>query len=308
MTKLEYKGSGERIDKRLPTQFPYARNFFHHIIARWWITLENKPLKKSYKLKKWDIITIDDLQRYLSPIILEESPNIDLEIKIEKEDYLVVYKTKWVLSHPNSVRDVANPSVVWFLYHRYKKLPTIWNFIRSWLIHRLDKETDGMMIIAKTEKWLSHFKSLFHAKSLAPTIPEKENIKLKKYYCANCYITNDWQVFLEKIKDNLPFTIEEMVIPKVPHSIHKLWITKILQLENNPQIENFSNEKNQDTIKIKLEILTWRTHQIRYHLSEHWLPIIWDYVYGTDEAIDMQLTAYKLEFLDTEGEYISLEI
>ncbi len=308
MTKLKYNWTWERIDKWLPTQFPYARSFFHHIISRWWILLKDKPVKKSYKLKNWDIITIDDLQRYLSPVILEEAPNIDLEIKLEKEDYLVIHKPKWVLSHPNSVRDVSNPSVVWFLYHHYKNLPTIWNFIRSGLVHRLDKETDGMMIIVKTEKWLTYFKSLFQEKSLAKTIEDKEQVSLKKYYRANCYITSKWQDFIEEIQNNLPFVLEEMVIPKVPHCIPKIWISKIIKLQNNPEIANFENKSQQKTIKIQLEILTGRTHQIRYHLSNHGLPIIGDYVYGEDEEVDMQLTAWKLEFLDTEGELVSLEI
>jgi len=53
-------------------------------------------------------------------------------------------------------------------------LPTIGNFIRAGLIHRLDKETDGLMIVAKTEKGLAHFKQLFQEKSESQTIEEKE--------------------------------------------------------------------------------------------------------------------------------------
>jgi 23S rRNA pseudouridine1911/1915/1917 synthase len=71
---------------------------------------------------------------------------------MEKEDYLVINKPKGVLSHPRNLREVNEPSVVGFLYHRYKDLPSIGNFIRAGLLHRLDKETDGLMIIAKTEK------------------------------------------------------------------------------------------------------------------------------------------------------------
>jgi len=61
------------------------------------------------------------------------------------------------------------------LYHRYKDLPSIGNFIRAGLLHRLDKETNGLMIIAKTEKGLAHFKKLFQDKSESETIAAKES-------------------------------------------------------------------------------------------------------------------------------------
>ena len=165
MEKLLYQWSWDRIDSWLVSQFDYSRNFFQHILSRWWISVNWKSVKKSYKLKNNDVVEIDDLSRYLSPIILDETPDIDIPVILEKEDYLVINKPKWILSHPNSVWDVSQPSVVWFLYHKYKDLPTVWNFIRAGLVHRLDKDTDWLMIIAKTEKWLAYFKELFQQKS-----------------------------------------------------------------------------------------------------------------------------------------------
>lgn len=297
METLKYQWEWCRIDKRLTEQFPHSRSFFHHIISRQGVFVNTNPVKKSYKLKNNDKVTIDDLQRYLSPVILEEAPKIDLPIILEKEDYLVVNKSKWVLSHPNSIRDVDSPSVVGFLYHHYKNLPTIGTFIRAGLIHRLDKDTDGLMIIVKTEKGLAHFKSLFQAKSEAENIQKKEKVPLKKFYRATCYPNKEWIEFLDSIKDSLPFVLTELVVPKPPNSIAKIWITKILSFQNTD-----------NTTQIKLEILTWRTHQIRCHLSNHWLPIVWDYLYGEEEEQSMQLTARKLVFEDPDGEKISLEI
>lgn len=149
---LTYTGTGERIDIRLTKKFPYTRSFFHHIIARGGIQVHGKPVKKSYILKDGDNIHVDDLQRYLSSEILEETPRINIPVVLEKEDYLVINKPKGVLSHPRNLRELHEPSVVGFLYHTYKDLPSVGNFIRAGLLHRLDKETDGLMIIAKTEK------------------------------------------------------------------------------------------------------------------------------------------------------------
>lgn len=303
MTELLYQWDWERIDTRLTKQFPYSRNFFHHIIERWGVKIgkvweTGKIIKKSYTLKDWEMIIIDDLQRYLSAEILEEAPKIDIPIVKETDDYLIINKPKWVLSHPNSVWDVGHPSIVGFLYHNFKDLPSIGNFIRAWLLHRLDKETDGLMIIAKTEKWLAHFKNLFKKKSESETLEEKESCPLKKFYRATCYLTEDWKEFLKTIKWELPYLIEEMVIAKVPHCVPKIGITKIMKIL----------DETKETVTFEIEILTWRTHQIRYHLSQYGLPIIGDYVYGKDEATPMGLTAYKLVFEDLDGKMIEVKI
>ena len=290
----------DRIDSRLSGQFSYSRNFFHHIIERWGIQINGKVVKKSYKLKPLDKVQIDELERYLSPIILDEAEKIDIPIVREEEDYIILNKPKWVLSHPNSIRDAKKPSVVAFLYQHYKDLPSYGNFIRAGLVHRLDKDTDGLMIVAKTEKWLQHFKSLFQDKSESSSLEEKESTPLQKYYRAVCEITPKWAEFLGDLrKDGLPYYIQETVIAKVPNCTPKMWITKILDFEENGDW----------LVKMQLQILTWRTHQIRYHLSNHWLPIQWDYLYWKeDEDVPMQLTAWRLEYLDLNGEMQVVEI
>lgn len=313
-----YEGSetlssqGERIDTRLSKHFSYSRSFFHHIIGRWGIKVNGRIVKKSYQLKHNDQIEIDDVSRYLSPVVLDEAPHIQIPIVLEKEDYLVINKPKWVLSHPKTVREVHEPSVVGFLYHTYKNLPSIWNFIRAGLLHRLDKNTDGLMIIAKTEKWLEHFKKLFQKKSEGKSIIEKEQTDLKKFYRATSYITDEGKRFIDSIQKYLPlwgempktegFIIKEPVIAKLPHTMPKIWITKILRIQQN-------SDTQPATCNLELEILTGRTHQIRYHLAHHGLPIVGDYLYGDPkETQPMQLTAYKLTFRDPENKMITVEI
>lgn len=295
--KIIFNDETQRIDIRLTKKFPYSRNFFHHIISRWWILVNKKTIKKSYKLQPWDIIQIDELERFNSPLVLEECPKIDIPIILEKEDFLIINKPKFVLSHPNSIRDLQNPSVVWFLYHKYKELPSIWNFIRAWLIHRLDKETDWLMIIAKTEKWLKHFKQLFQDKSESKTISQKELVNLKKFYQTKVHLSEKWKTFLEEIKTKLPYYIIKDVIPKTPNPNIKEWITKILSIRYQDK-----------SAIIDLEILTGRTHQIRYHLSQAWLPIIWDYLYWKDKTWPIQLTAKKLIFKDLDWAITTIEI
>lgn len=298
MQKLIFEGESERIDTWLTKQFSYSRNFFHHILERNGVLVNGKVAKKSLKLKSWDQILIDELERYLSPIILEEAPKLDIPILKETTDYLIINKPKGVLSHPNSIWDIAKPSVVWFLYHHYKNLPSIWNFIRAWLLHRLDKDTDGLMIIAKSEKGLEHFKALFKAKSESEALEEKKAVPLKKWYHATCELTPQGEKFLAEISEKLPFIISEEVRAKVPNYTPKRGIT---QIEKIKKTENW-------TVELFLQIFTGRTHQIRVHLSNHGLPILGDYLYGKEAEVPVQLTAYQLEFKDPAEELVTISI
>ena len=298
MQKLIFEGESERIDTWLTKQFSYSRNFFHHILERKGILVNGKVAKKSLKLKSWDQILIDELERYLSPIILEEAPKLDIPILKETADYLIINKPKGVLSHPNSIWDIAKPSVVWFLYHHYKNLPSIWNFIRAWLLHRLDKDTDGLMIIAKSEKGLEHFKALFKAKSESEELEEKKAVPLKKWYHATCELTPQGEKFLAEISEKLPFIISEEVRAKVPNCTPKRGIT---QIEKIKKTEDWK-------VELLLQIFTGRTHQIRVHLSNHGLPILGDYLYGKEAEVPVQLTAYQLEFKDPAGELITISL
>lgn len=298
MQKLIFEGESERIDTWLTKQFSYSRNFFHHILERKGVLVNGKVAKKSLKLKSWDQILIDELERYLSPIILEEAPKLDIPILKETADYLIINKPKGVLSHPNSIWDIAKPSVVWFLYHHYKNLPSIWNFIRAWLLHRLDKDTDGLMIIAKSEKGLEHFKALFKAKSESEELEEKKAVPLKKWYHATCELTPQGEAFLAEITKKLPFIISEEVRAKVPNCTPKRGIT---QIEKIKKTEDWK-------VELFLQIFTGRTHQIRVHLSNHGLPILGDYLYGKEAEVPVQLTAYQLEFKDPAGELITISL
>jgi len=288
---IRYLGTWERIDSWLSKEFSLSRNFFQHIIKRWGVQVNRKIIKKSYKLEENDRVQVDSFERYLDQQALEETPNIDIPRVLETPDYLVINKPKWVLSHPKTIWDLHEPSVSGFLYHHFKDLPSIWSFIRAGILHRLDKQTDGLMIIAKTERALAHFKKLFQQKSESIDVEDKEATLLKKFYRAHAEVSLEGLEFLDKISWELPWYIESLVVPKLPHAISKVGITKILSYE----IDSLAKRAT-----IQVEILTGRTHQIRYHLSQAGLPIVGDYLYGKDSWEPMGLTAYRLVFQDPD--------
>ena len=304
---LTYSGSWVRIDKRLSDQISFSRSFFGHLFDRWAVLVEWKTIKKSYKLKEWDLIEIESLERYVDGGVLDECAKWDIDVRLESDDYMVIYKPRGVISHPNSVRDLQHPSVVGGVYrymrsqeaHNGFDLPSMWNFVRAGLVHRLDKETAGLMIIAKTEQWLAYFKGLFHQKSLAASIADKENVPLTKKYQAVCHRTPQGQGFLNSIEGKLPHYIIDDVIPAVPYPVVKKGITKILSI-----LDTDNNEQ----VLLDIEILTGRTHQIRYHLSKYKLPIVGDYVYGEEDETYMHLRAYRLTFKDIDWKIIDIKI
>ena len=295
MENIIFEWESIRIDSFLTTHFWLSRNFFHHIISQDAILVNWKKIKKSYLLQTGDEISVLSLERYIDQKeLVKDFGFVDIPIIFETQDYAVLNKPKWVLSHPNSIWDIKSPSIVGFLYHHYK-WSSFENFLRAGLIHRLDKDTDGLMIVAKSEKWLLHFRSLFSQKSELKEITEKEATPLKKFYTARCHLSTEWKKFLNQ---KYPIVINEIVKPKIPHvSEYKMWITKILWAKID---WNYAN--------LDIEILTWRTHQIRYHLSTHWLVICWDKLYWKKEDELMNLTAYKLIFIDPDNNYKVFEI
>lgn len=290
----------QRIDTYLTSIFPYSRSFFHHLFERKDILVNQRIVKKSYTIQWRDCIHIASFTRFLDPWILSEAWYIPLDIRHLHSDYCIIYKPKWIISHPNSIWDIARPSVVASVYHHFtQKIPSVWNFLRAWLVHRLDKDTDWLMIIALSEKWWLYFKELMMQKSLVPTIEQKEQIPLRKFYKATVQLRPHGKKFLASIQD-FPYYHVAPVTPKIPHTKTKIWITKLL---------SYTLDGN-DIVHLDIEILTWKTHQIRCHLSDLWLPILWDYLYNSNAKSweSMQLQAYRIQCTDCDWKKIDISL
>ena len=246
--------------------------------------------KKSYKVKGDEKIEVEDPSKFFDLQILDEAAWVDLPLIKETSDRVVVYKPAGVLSHPWSSWSLDVPSVVAWAWHRYKdqfasqEQDFLDNFLRIWLVHRLDKDTSGLMIVAKTQKAMQHFQSLFKHKSLY-----HQTDQLQKYYKALVKATLQGKNFINKIK-TYPYLIKEIVKPKnVPLKEFKEWITIV---------ESVQSLKG-DFYLLNLQLITGRTHQIRYHLSNQGLKIVGDPLYGV-ENWNFNLKPYFSKFFNGE--------
>ncbi len=301
-----------RLDKYLQQKYGYSRNFLQHLIQNWAVEVNNKVItKKSFEVTKGDVVQIKNPEKFLRESILKDAAWIELPVLRESEERVVVYKPAGVLSHPGSSWDLKTPSVAAWAWNKYqlqvnyKLSGNGWEFLRTWLVHRLDKDTSGLMLIAKTQRALEYFQMLFRQKS-----EQKESKKLSKYYRALVWADAKWQRFLNSI-NKTPYIIDEVVKPKnLPLKEFKRWVTIIESfrpLESNLYL-------------ITVQLITGRTHQIRYHLSTKGLKIVGDPLYGIRKNIDvssyfssffegdMALESYKLEFEDMNWGQVKISI
>ena len=301
-----------RLDKYLYQKYSYSRNFLQHLIKNGAVEVNNKVVtKKSFEVREGDIVEIKHPEKFFDESILDEAAWVELPILEEKKEWVVIYKPGGVLSHPGSSWDLKTPSVAAWARNKYRpkvdysKKGNNWEFLKAGLVHRLDKDTSWIMLIAKTQRALEYFQMLFKQKS------EKKSDKvLAKHYKALVWSDARWKLFLNSITKT-PYMIDEIVKPKnLPIKEFKKWVTLIKSFES----------VGDNLYLIDIQLVTGRTHQIRYHLFSKGLKIIGDPLYGIRKDINlapcfsplfkgnMALEAYSLRFEDMDWNQIKISV
>ena len=144
----EEESIGERADKYLAVQLPqYSRSFFQKLFKDDQIQIQNTPIKASYRITGEEEIalTIPDAQK---PDIVPE--NIPLDILYEDQDLLVVNKPKGMVVHP-AHGHYSGTLVNALMYHCKDSLSGINGVLRPGIVHRIDMDTTGSLIVCKTD-------------------------------------------------------------------------------------------------------------------------------------------------------------
>ena len=282
---IDENDTGQRTDIFLSKILPdISRSKIQNGIKTGAVKVNGNIIKSSYKLKEDDELVFDD--KDFTNSIKIEPENIPLEIVWEDENMTVINKPSGMLTHPTSTEN-TNTLVNALLYKYGENLSDKSGAFRRGIVHRLDKNTSGLIMIAKNNKTHEYL---------------EEQIKLrnfKKIYRAivKGVIEEDYLEINSPIGRNPNNPIKMGIVDGGKESLSLVRV-----------IERFK-----DTTHIEVELVTGRTHQIRVHLSSINHPIYNDTLYGfgkpkikTQEQV---LQSCKLEFLKPfSDKVISLEI
>ncbi|RRD40980.1 RluA family pseudouridine synthase [Leptotrichia sp. OH3620_COT-345] len=260
----------ERIDIFLSGKTALTRSRIQQLIKDGNVKVNGKDTKPSYKIEENDKI------EFIIPKIKEveiKPENISINIIYEDTDIAIINKNAGLVVHP-AQGHYSGTLVNAILYH-IKDLSGINGEIRPGIVHRLDKDTSGLIVIAKNDK--AHI-------NLTKMFQEKE---IKKTYLA---------ILKGKLNKKNGKIITQ--IGRDPNDRKKMTVIRD-DNKGKTAITNYNviSQNNLFTL-VKVYIETGRTHQIRVHMKYLGHPILGDRVYGRKDSEKRQmLHAYKLEFL-----------
>ena len=262
--------TGERIDSFLSGKTDFTRTRIQQLIKDRNITVNGKPTKSSYKIEENDEIIIEVPEVETTEIKPE---NIKIDIVYEDSDIAVINKQAGLVVHP-AHGHYSGTLVNAILYH-IKDLSGINGEIRPGIVHRLDKDTSGLIVIAKNDKVHTALTEMFQEK------------KIRKTYLA---------ILKGKLNKSEGKIVTQ--IGRDKNDRKKMTVIDDAAKGKNA-ITNYRviSQNNLFTL-VKVNIETGRTHQIRVHMRYLGYPILGDSVYGRkDNEKRQMLHAYKLEFI-----------
>ncbi|UFS63213.1 RluA family pseudouridine synthase [Sulfurimonas sp. HSL-3221] len=272
-TVLTFEAAGgERLDTFLGKAMGEPRNQIAHLIKNGHVAVEAKAAAKpGVKLKAGEKVTVT-----LPQMEPEEAQPIDFDVPIlyEDDDLLIINKPSGLTVHP--APSVKEPTLVDWLKHHDIRLSTLSGEERHGIVHRLDKGTSGVMIVAKTNEAHDALSKQLQDKSMG------------RYYLA---------VVTPPLKEDL--TLVDKPIGRSPHNRLKMAVVphgKSAQTLFKKLL--LSKDEKEELIACKL--FTGRTHQIRVHLESFSRHILGDHLYGIksnpDKIQRILLHAYTLYF------------
>lgn len=257
-----------RIDQYLSKKLDISRSKVQKLIKENKVKVNGKDVNSSYVVSSSDQIDVEDDLNY--ELKLEEE-NIPLDIVYEDDYLLIINKKSGMIVHPGAGN--YNHTLVNALLYRYKNLPGE-NF-RVGIVHRIDKDTSGLMVVAKEEKTMEYLSNMI----------------------ANKQIERKYLALVEGVIPNESGTIDAPIGRDINNRL-KMMVTKHNSKNAVTHFKVLKRYKNNTLIECKLE--TGRTHQIRVHMAYIGYPIVNDPVYSKNKnttSFGQMLHSYSIKFI-----------
>lgn len=241
-----------RVDKFLAQNCPeFSRSYIQKLIDDGLVSVAGRVVKASFKVSDGDEVSLS-VPDSVVPDILPE--NIELDIVYEDKDIIIVNKPKNMVVHP-AAGNFTGTLVNALMYHCSGELSGINGVERPGIVHRIDKDTTGLLVICKNDA--AH-------RNVAEQL--KEHSITRRYRAICCGVLKDDEGVIDAPIGRNPNDRKKMAINRV-NGKNAVTHYKVL--------ERF---KNYTYIECRLE--TGRTHQIRVHMSSIGHPLLGDDVYG----------------------------
>lgn len=272
---------GVRIDKLLPDLNPdWSRNQIQDWIKLGLVEVNGKVIKANYKTKLNDVIVVTEKVIEEVDIVAED---LGIEVYYEDKDVAVVYKPKGMVVHPAPGHYTG--TLVNGLMYVIKDLSGINGEIRPGIVHRIDKDTSGLLMIAKND--IAH-------RGLVEQLVDKT-------------VTREYTAL---VHGNIPheFGTIEAPIGRNPKERQEMAIVD----DGKEAVTHFNViEKFEKYTLVKCQLETGRTHQIRVHMKHIGFPLVGDPKYGPKKTLNIGGQALNAGLLGFEhpvtGEYIEKE-
>lgn len=277
-----------RIDRYLAQQFPlYSRSFFKKLIEEQFITVNGSIIDKQSTL----VNPLDSIEvRFPSERIIESevvsARNLAVEVIHQDDHFFIISKPAGLIVHPPHTNSTAVTLMDWLLVH-HQDIKDVGYVDRPGIVHRLDKETSGIMVIPRTNNAHTVFSNQFQDRTI------------KKQYLAvvngHPEPTGSINLAIGRHPANRSkmhaFTNQEALLYRGP---------KRSAVTHYKVLEYFT-----DTALVEVSPVTGRTHQIRVHFTALGHPLVGDPVYGfkSKKIKRHALHAHKLTFTFMDKEY-----
>lgn len=259
----------ERIDKYIAKTTDLSRTLISKMIDNGFILVNNKKTKNNYKVKLNDIITIDENYKETTDVLPEK---MDLNIVYEDNDILIINKQSGMVVHPGN-GNYSGTLVNGLMYYT-NNLSSVNGEIRPGIVHRIDKDTSGLIIVAKNNKAHEILSDYFQNKTITRTYIALVKGELK---------TNSATI--------------DAPIGRSEKDRKKMAVTSKNSKNAVTHLTVLKRYKGYTLVKLKLD--TGRTHQIRVHMQYIGHPVYNDPVYTNDKCSEFGqfLHSYSMEFV-----------